>query len=252
MSSLEGEWGRLAAPLLWGASRCRQTHRQGPGAVQPVVPKAKPHPGEPGGRECESTCQGGRLCHGGLTALRQTRPLFQELPIRAEISSGAAACHENVACMAGEGSVHPWRWQRVRQCPPAPGEPWLCLPPAHQSDGSVSTCQCEGTGTLQHSGLLSQPANIPRATSSRQTVPLFWRSVLGWGVHCCLERFSFRDTQEIFAKPFCGEEEGSQDTAGRAIPDAVSTAFFGIQLPAIVPRCGEQLHGAATKTPLCL
>lgn len=36
------------------------------------------------------------------------------------------------------------------------------------------------------------------------------------------------------------------------IPDAVSTAFFGIQLSAIVLRCRKQLHGAATKTFLFL
>lgn len=35
-----------------------------------------------------------------------------------------------------------------------------------------------------------------------------------------------------------------------AIPDTVSTAFFGIQLSALVPEVQEQLHGAATKTVL--
>lgn len=57
-----------------------------------------------------------------------------------------------------QGLLRPCHWQRVCQCPPAPGEPWLCLLLAHQSDESVSTCQCEGMGMLQHSGLLSQPA----------------------------------------------------------------------------------------------
>lgn len=137
MPSLGGEWGRLVAPLPLGASPCRQTDTQGPGALQ--SPERGLQVNLPGWPHSPGTNEGfvSRASHQRLSG-----------PLGRQPGAGRA-----VPQPLAEPAV-----------PAAPGQPWLCLLLAHQSDGSVSTRQGEGRA---HCSTAGSSHSLPRSQEPR-------------------------------------------------------------------------------------
>lgn len=186
---------------------------RGPGALQHVASPSQATSWRAAREGVQIDLSGWPAAPRKPPSLWKMRALFKTFPAEAGISSGLAACHKNAVCMAGAGSAAPLPWGPVPG-PPAPGVAWPRLLSARQSDGSVSARQRGGTGAALHSGLRSLPVTVPGAAGSQQTAPLFCRNVHSLEIRCCLQRFSFRDKQEMFAKTLLWKGGGGKPGHG--------------------------------------